>query len=77
MTMTMIRQLVMYPLNVLGVENAVIAILAGDVHDAPRARLGMALFKLIYYIGSLIRLPSSLRAYYRRGRMIQPESFGT
>lgn len=77
MTTPMIRQLVMHPRNVLGVENAVIAILAGDVHDNPRARLGMVLFKFIYYMGSLMRLPSSLRAYYRRRRMIRPESFET
>ena len=76
MTTPVIRQLVMHPRNVLGVENAVIAILAGDVHDNPRARLGMVLFKFIYYMGCLARLPSSLRAYYQRRHLIRPESSG-
>ena len=74
MTTPMLRQLVIYPRNVLGVETAVIAILAGDVHDNPRARLGMVLFKFLYYMGSLMMLPTSLRAHFRRRRMIRPES---
>jgi flavin-dependent dehydrogenase len=75
MTTPMLRQLVMNPRNVLGVETAVIAILAGDVHDNLRARLGMLVFKFLYYMGSLATLPASLRAYLKRRRMVRPESF--
>ena len=77
MTTPVMREMLMYPRNILGVEHAVLAILAGDVHDNPQAQLRMKLFKLMYYIGSLRTLPSSLRAWARRRRMIRPEVFET
>ncbi len=77
MTTPMLRQLIINPRNVLGVETAVIAILAGDVYDNPRARRGMLLFKFLYYMGSLMNLPTSLRAHYRRRRMIRQIPFET
>lgn len=74
MTTPVMRNLLMTPSNVLGIESAVIATLAGDVHDNPRAKLGMNLFKLVYYMHSLKSLPESIRAHFRRKEMIRPES---
>ncbi len=75
MTTPVMRELLMNPRNTFGIESAVIAILAGDVHDNPQARLRMNLFKLIYYMRTLTTLPQSIRAHFRRRRMIRPEVF--
>jgi flavin-dependent dehydrogenase len=75
MTTPVMRELLMNPRNIFGVESAVIATLAGDVHDNPQARSRMRLFKMIYYLRSLATLPQSLRAHFRRRRMIRPEVF--
>jgi hypothetical protein len=75
MTTPVMRELLMSPRNVFGVESAVIAILAGDVHDNPQARSRMRLFKLIYYMRCLATLPQSIRAHYQRRRLIRAEAF--
>jgi flavin-dependent dehydrogenase len=73
MTTPVMRHLLMNPRNGFRVEDAVIATLAGDVHDNPQARVRMLLFKVIYYMRSLRTLPESVRAYFTRRRMIRPE----
>ncbi|MFA5242817.1 MAG: NAD(P)/FAD-dependent oxidoreductase [Sulfuricella sp.] len=75
MTTPVMREMLMNPRNILGIESAAIAILAGDVHDNPQAHLRMKLFKLIYYMRTLTTLPQSLRAHFRRRRLIRPEIF--
>lgn len=75
MTTPVMRELLMNPRNIFGIESAVIATLAGDVHDNPKARSRMRLFKLIYYVRSLATLPQSIRAHYNRRRLIRPEVF--
>ena len=77
MTTPVMRQMLMYPRNILGVEHAVLAILAGDVHDNPQAMRRMKLFKLMYYIGSLRHLPETIRAWSNRRKIIRPEVFET
>ena len=44
------RQLMVNPRNVLGIEQALISLLAGDFRRDPRIRLRVALFKLIHYM---------------------------
>lgn len=73
MTTPTMRHLLMNPRNELGLESAVIALLAGDVHDNKKARMHMLLFKAIYYWRSLLRLPESMRAHFERRDMIRPE----
>lgn len=75
MTTPVMRELLMNPRNIFGVESAVIATLAGDVHDNPEARSRMRIFKAIYYLRSLTLLPQSLRAHYKRRELIRPEVF--
>ena len=44
------RYLMMHPQNLLGVEQAVISLLAGDFRPDPRLRARIALFKMIRYL---------------------------
>jgi flavin-dependent dehydrogenase len=44
------RHMMVNPRNVLGVEQALISLLAGDFRPNPRIRLRVALFKLIHYM---------------------------
>ena len=44
------RNLMIYPRNVLGIEQAIISLLAGDFRWDPRIRMRVALFKLIHYM---------------------------
>lgn len=74
MTTPVMRDLLMNPRNEHGVESAVLATLAGDVYDNPKARATMRLFKMIYYIRSLATLPDSIRAYFRHQEQIRPET---
>lgn len=74
MTTPVMRDLLMNPRNEHGVESAVLATLAGDVYDNPKARATMRLFKMIYYIRSLATLPNSIRAYFRHQEQIRPET---
>jgi flavin-dependent dehydrogenase len=73
MTSPAMRHLLMNPRNGLGIESAVIAMLAGDVHDNPQARRRMILFKMFYYWRCLMALPETVRAYFNHRRDIRPE----
>ena len=77
MTTPVMRDMLMSPRNVLGIESAVIAILAGDVHDNPQARRRMQMFKVLYYLRSLRKLPDTVRSYFKRRRMIRPEAMSS
>lgn len=74
MTTPVMRDMLMSPRNVLGIESAVIAILAGDVHDNPQAHRRMQMFKVLYYLRSLRTLPDAARAFFKRRRMIRSET---
>jgi hypothetical protein len=43
------------PRNVLGVERAVVSLLAGDVYDAPGIRARLLVFKALYATVALIQ----------------------
>jgi len=74
MTSPVIRDMLISPRNVLRVEEGVLAILAGDVHDNPAACRRMVVFKTLYYIGCLLRLPTSLRAWLRHRQQIRVDA---
>lgn len=59
-----------YPRNVAQVEQAVIAMLAGDVFDNPRVRRRLRLFRLFHAATSLRLAPAALRAWLRRRRQV-------
>ena len=74
MTNPVMRNLLMSPSNLFGIESAVLAILAGDVHDNPQARRRMLLFKAIYYLSCLGSIRAAIGAYWNRRRLIRHES---
>ena len=62
------RHLFANPRNLLQVEDAVVAMLAGDVFDNPRVRRRLRVFRALYAVTSLVMLPRSLRNRWRRRR---------
>ena len=62
------RHLFANPKNVFQVEDAVVAMLAGDVFDNPRVRRRLRVFRALYAVASLAMLPRSLRNGWRRRR---------
>ena len=72
MTSPTMRNLLMGPRNVLGVQQAVVSFLAGDVFRNGPVMPRILLFRALYYAFSLAALPTSVRAYFRRRRAIRP-----
>lgn len=62
------RHLFANPRNFFQVEDAVVAMLAGDVFDNPRVRRRLRVFRVLYAVASLAMLPRSLRNGLRRRR---------
>ena len=60
------RHLFANPKNIFQVEDAVVAMLAGDVFDNPRVRRRLRVFRALYAAASLAMLPRSLRNRWRR-----------
>jgi flavin-dependent dehydrogenase len=71
MTNPTMRGLFMYPKNPLRVKEALLTVLAGDVHrDSPMWRSLLA-FKAIYYLSWLRDAPTAFRAWRARRRNVQ------
>ncbi len=62
------RLLFAHPRNVMQIEAAVVAMLAGDVFDSPRVKRRLRLFRLIYGINVLSMMPQAFKAWRRRRR---------
>jgi len=62
------RQLFLNPRNVFGLRQAVISVLAGDLHDNFRVRWRLRLFRLVYAALSLRHLPGAIQARRQRLR---------
>ncbi|WP_205596429.1 NAD(P)/FAD-dependent oxidoreductase [Wenzhouxiangella sp. XN201] len=62
------RHLFLNPSNVFQLRQAVISVLAGDLHDNPRVRRRLRLFRFIYMLLSLRYLREALRARRQRLR---------
>ncbi|WP_425451390.1 NAD(P)/FAD-dependent oxidoreductase [Wenzhouxiangella sediminis] len=60
------RHLFLNPRNVFGLRQAVISVLAGDLHDNGRVRRRIRLFRLVYLLLSLRYLPGAIRARRQR-----------
>lgn len=56
------------PQNTLQIEQAVVAMLAGDVFDSPRMRRRLRLFRILYAAAALGMAPRALRGWWRRRR---------
>lgn len=72
MTSPAMRNLIMSPQDVLGIESAVISFLAGDVFSHGPVWRRLLAFRALYYIASLASLPTAVRAWARRRRNISP-----
>lgn len=64
------RDLIMYPRNILGVEQAIVSLLAGDLFGHTRIGLRLLLFRFFYYVTVLGAPRSNLAAYRRRRRNV-------
>lgn len=56
------------PRDVLGVERAVVSMLAGDVFDAPSVTWRLRVFRLIYALAALAMAGEALRGWWMRRR---------
>jgi flavin-dependent dehydrogenase len=64
------RWLFANPSNVLGMEQAVISMLAGDVFWTPLVARRLAVFKALYYLVALRQLPATIMHDFRRRRRV-------
>ncbi len=65
------RNLLMYKGAESRVKKALISILTGDVYRTDRYAFWLFMFKVMYYGGSLLHLPSSIMAWFKRKRSIR------
>jgi hypothetical protein len=71
MTSPTMRELFMNPANPLRMQEAVLSLLAGDIFGKTPIWASLALFKGVYFAGSLAALPRSWRAWRARRRNIR------
>ena len=73
MTHPSMRNLFMYPANVLRSKEAVMSVLAGDVYGRSPVQASLAFFKFVYYCGVIKRWRGSLAAWRVRRRNVQEQ----
>ncbi len=71
MTNPAMRELFMHPRNPLRTKEAVLSLLAGDIFGRTPIWASLAVFKGIYYLGSLLALPRTWAAWRARRRNIR------
>ena len=76
MTNPVIRKLFMAPRNFLGVQSAVVSLLAGDVFRAGPVRPRLYLFRAIYYVNFIAHWPTAFRAWRKRRQDIRVSGIG-
>ncbi|HEX5209972.1 MAG TPA: NAD(P)/FAD-dependent oxidoreductase [Steroidobacteraceae bacterium] len=72
MTRPVMRDLFMAPRNVLGMKEALLSLLAGDIFGSTPIWASLRAFKLVYYVSSLAHPRASLAALRARARNIRP-----
>jgi flavin-dependent dehydrogenase len=70
------RNLLMYKGPESMVKKALISILIGDVYRTERYTFWLFMFKVMYYAGSILHLPSTIMAWRKRKRSIQVVDVG-
>lgn len=73
MTSPIMRDLIMHPRNMFGIQRAVISFLAGDVYEAGPVRRRLLAFRAIYYVSALKHWRRASRAVRNRRNAIQPK----
>jgi flavin-dependent dehydrogenase len=68
-----LRNMVMSPRNILGIESALLSLLAGDVFRRSSIRLRLLVFKAIYYISSALTPRRSIEAWLAQWRNLPAE----
>jgi flavin-dependent dehydrogenase len=76
MTNPVIRKLFMAPRNFLGVQSAMVSLLAGDVFRAGPVRPRLYLFRVIYYVNFIAQWPTAFRAWRKRQHAIRVPGLG-
>jgi flavin-dependent dehydrogenase len=71
MTSPAIRELIMNPKNIFGVESAMISFLAGDVFRRGAVYRRLLLFRVLYYANNLAAVRTNARAWWRRRQAIR------
>lgn len=71
MTNPVMRQLLLHPRNPLRVKEALISLLAGDIFGRTPIWTSLRALKGIYFAGSALNLPQSVRAWRLRRRNIR------
>jgi flavin-dependent dehydrogenase len=71
MTHPVVRKLFMAPRNFLGVQSAMVSLLAGDVFRSGPVRPRLYLFRAIYYVNFIAQWPSAYRAWRKRRQDIR------
>jgi flavin-dependent dehydrogenase len=61
-----VRDLFMYPRNILGVKEGVLSLLAGDLFRETPLKFRLLVFRAIYYLTTLLMPKASLAAHRRR-----------
>lgn len=70
-TNPILRQFFMYPRNMLRVKEAVLSLMAGDIHRATPIWPSLYVFKSLYYIASVLNPRTAWQALQRRRRNIR------
>ena len=74
MTSPIMRNLIMNPRNIFGVQRAVISFLAGDVYDPGPVRRRVMMFRGIYYLSSIKHWRQAWRSVVNRHNAIRPQA---
>ena len=74
MTSPIMRNLIMQPRDIFGVQRAVISFLAGDVYDAGPVRRRVMLFRGIYYLSALKHWRTAWHSVLNRKNAIRPQA---
>jgi flavin-dependent dehydrogenase len=75
-TSPVMRDLFRQPRNILGAQQAVTSMLAGDVYRGGLIRARLAVFKVIYTIASLVNFRAAKAHRDNRRRLARGDSFG-
>jgi flavin-dependent dehydrogenase len=71
MTTPVMRNLFMLPSNNFRLQETLLSVLAGDLFGDTPVRFRLMLFKIIYYLQSIVMFKESYRAWLRRKRSIK------
>jgi flavin-dependent dehydrogenase len=74
MTSPIMRNLIMRPRDIFGVQRAVISFLAGDVYESGPVRRRVMMFRGIYYLSSIKHWRQAWRSVVNRNNAIRPQA---